>query len=462
VSTKCFQFATKPNRRKRKFYLICPHITHQSLVDELTPFVKKLQDLYEEKSKDFRKYFGILVMISLFIMIFMLIPFVYTQTIRDAVITDRDNTAQSITLTNTTITHYGNAKAAIDLLNKRIDKSPTIIEQFIAAREENATKVVQSTNDTRLNNVTQSPIIPLNIEIGFNSCNSFPNATEEKIQCEVNTQVQILFNEYDQLINRAIKELKDIDNSSQRTIDIHGLEEGAKNLTSQFEKTLSENPKFWKIFEEKGNFFLEINKHVQKFWTNYGSDVDSEIKRLETNLQNFLEYERNLKMKINQLNEQQAEIKKRLQEFESPIGKLSIGFDDLITFFPAAILAASLVIFSTLVDSITVRKVYYELYPITDHSPVLDPEDVVIIAPLWLDPKDKDQNKPIRWLVLSLPSIIYFVSIGLIIFSWSLTESSLGGAPAYRALALPLYLALGIIVTFVNLLRIKTAIENSS
>lgn len=429
-------------------------------MDDLSPYVKRLQDLYDEKSNAFRKYFSILVVISLFVLFFMLIPFVYTQNVRNAVIADRDNTIQSINLTNTTISHYKNAKAAINLLDNRIKNGPSIIEQFIAAREEVMTESTQPTNVTRSQSAVQSPIAPLKDEQGFKNCNNFPKATEERIQCEINTQVQFIFNEYDALVYRAIKELREIDNSSQRVIDLHGLDQGANNLTRQFNRTLSENPKFWKTYEEKGTFFLQIDEQVQKFWTTYGSEVDKQIQSLGNNLRKFLHYENDLKIKISQLNQTQSEIKERLQDFESPIGKLSIGFDDLITFFPAGLLASSLLVISILVDTIIIRRRYFKAYPVEDYDPKLNTEDVTLIASLWLDPQDKKQNKKIRWLVLFLPSVIFFVSVFLIVFSWSLTDSSLGGAPEYRPVTLFLYIISGIIVTFINYIKIKQAVTS--
>lgn len=436
-------------------------------MDDLSPFVKRLQDLYDEKSNAFRKYFALLVVISLFVLIFMLIPFVYTQNVRNNVIADRDNTIQSINLTNTTVNHYKNAKAAINLLDNRIKNGPSIIEQFIAAREAIMTQVTTPPNVTRSPSVIQAPVGPLEVEQGFKNCNIFPKATENRTECEINTQVEIIFNEYDALINRAIEELREIDNSSQRVVNLHGLEQGANNLTRQFNRTLSENPKFWKTFEEKGKFFLQIDEQVQKFWTTYGSDVDKEIQRLGNNLHNYLQYEKNLKIKISQLNETQSEIKKRLQDFESPIGKLSIGFDDLVTFFPAGLLAGFLLVNSILVDTIIIRRRYFKAYPIKDYDPKsnpddakLNPKDVTLISSLWLDPQDNKQNKKIRWLVLFLPSVIFFVSVIMIVFSWSLAETSLGGAPEYRPVALFLYIISGIIVTFVNYIKIKQAITN--
>src|SRR5215211_7453837 len=47
--------------------------------DESNPF-KRLIQLYENKTKNFEKYFAILMGISLFIFFFMLFPYVYLQT----------------------------------------------------------------------------------------------------------------------------------------------------------------------------------------------------------------------------------------------------------------------------------------------------------------------------------------------------------------------------------------------
>ena len=50
------------------------------MADNENKFLERLIQLYENKSKNFEKYFAILMGISLFIFFFMLFPYVYLQT----------------------------------------------------------------------------------------------------------------------------------------------------------------------------------------------------------------------------------------------------------------------------------------------------------------------------------------------------------------------------------------------
>lgn len=51
------------------------------MADDQNNHLERLIQLYENKSKNFEKYFAILIGISLFIFFFMLFPYVYLQII---------------------------------------------------------------------------------------------------------------------------------------------------------------------------------------------------------------------------------------------------------------------------------------------------------------------------------------------------------------------------------------------
>jgi len=89
------------------------------------------------------------------------------------------------------------------------------------------------------------------------------------------------------------------------------------------------------------------------------------------------------------------------------------------------------------------RQITYKFHPKRDNGHSLSDVEVARTAPLWLDPKDDKQNKIIRTFVLLLPMIMYFVSIGLIFFSWNLPQSSLGIEPYFRPATTILYLSFG-------------------
>jgi hypothetical protein len=103
--------------------------------DDLTEHAKRILEIYQEKSKDFQKYFAILVGISLFLLLFMLFPFILTQQARHTVIQNMENTSRALNGANVNIPHYANAINGIKTLHNQIDKGPEILRRFISNLE---------------------------------------------------------------------------------------------------------------------------------------------------------------------------------------------------------------------------------------------------------------------------------------------------------------------------------------
>jgi hypothetical protein len=137
-----------------------------------------------------------------------------------------------------------------------------------------------------------------------------------------------------------------------------------------------------------------------------------------------------------------------LEEFESPIGKLTIGFDDLVMFFPIALASGFLVVTSMLIEAMKFRRYYLSFHPMKDNvKGSLTSQDIARTAPLWVDREDPNQNKIARFAILFLPLLIYTAACGIIFFSWwGIPESSLGDIPAYRPIFAGVYLITGLLV----------------
>ena len=117
---------------------------------------------------------------------------------------------------------------------------------------------------------------------------------------------------------------------------------------------------------------------------------------------------------LTDLRENQKEIKNRIEGFESPIGKVTIGFNDLLRTFPFALLVGFLVIISLLIESMDIRRklIKFNSNSIENNNSVKE-NDIVDVTPLWIDPKNNEQNKFIRCFILISPFILYIIFFDL-------------------------------------------------
>jgi len=153
------------------------------------------------------------------------------------------------------------------------------------------------------------------------------------------------------------------------------------------------------------------------------------------------------------LDDQQKEITNRLNEFESPIGKLKIGFDDLMIIFPIALTGGFAMCASMFVDTQSYRRYYLNFHPkridVDGIARNLSDDEISLSAPLWLDPKNDKQNKVVRALVLFIPMAVYLASVALIFYSWSIPQSSLGcGSRDYRPYYTIAYISISVIFVY--------------
>jgi hypothetical protein len=418
--------------------------------NSLSENAKRFLDLYDNKSKDFRRYFAILVGVSLFLLIFMLFPFVNTQYMQYNVSIPLRNIAQSIEQVESNLTIYQEANSGIVNLTDNISNGPNDLRNFILelegsgfSEERAQPSVVQAQ--------TMAPIGELEYtECSLNLNNMTSGVEGNWTECNVHMKVREQFQGYNQtLFDRVVIPLQKLNKESQQAIGIDELVNDSKRLQEEINQTLVENPRFWETVQGKELFFeVTLIGTVENFWDKYDEQIKNQRFTLEDKLSVLEEDRTRLENDFSRLNNELGNITKRLEEFESPIGKLTIGFDDLVMFFPLGLASGFLVVTSMLIDAMKLRRDYLNFHPRRDKiKGSLSTLEVARTAPLWVDHEDPGQNKIGRFAILFLPVLIYLAACAMIFFSWwEIPESSLGDVPAYRPIFAVAYLISGLLV----------------
>jgi hypothetical protein len=402
---------------------------------DLDHHVKRLLELYDGKAKDFQRYFILLIALSLFVLIFIMVPYVSTENDKYNVLREINTMQQLITNGNDTIIKYQSGIGGVNFLHNKLSNGTAVLRNYII-QIENFSK---QPSPPELSTEQTGALIQAEITL-FPNCNDNETRTPDWVECNVNEKILSMIDEYNQILdNNITSPLNTLQDESKKTIGLQNLTQDVKDLQIKFNNTLSKNPKFWRTVQGKAGLFAELDNKVQGFWNFYDSRIKSELTPLKTSLARLEIVLNNSENSLEKLIQEQENIKKRIDEFESPIGKLTAGFNDVITVFPFALGGGFLVCASILVETIRIRSDYFKFHPKHDNGHNLREDEVARTAPLWLDPKDEEQNKSIRIFVLLLPLFMYLVSIGLIFYTWNLPGTSFGVSPYFRSIMVVAY-----------------------
>jgi hypothetical protein len=161
---------------------------------------------------------------------------------------------------------------------------------------------------------------------------------------------------------------------------------------------------------------------------------------------------------LEEVENQLTNITKVISGFQTPIGSLAIGFDYLVLISPIALVNGFVICISVLVEAMRIRKDYVNFYEKINRSGHdITSKDIVISAPLWIDPENPEQNKIGRFAILLIPFAIFVASCSLIFYSWlniPIAESTLGGNPIYRPVYAGTYIILGGLLFFYSCRKI--------
>lgn len=119
-----------------------------------------------------------------------------------------------------------------------------------------------------------------------------------------------------------------------------------------------------------------------------------------------------------QINNRTGEFEKRFAQFEAPVvGKIPVGFNEMVAIFPVSLAIVFVYLVGTLRDVVLLKRL-----PNNNEA-----KEYLSGATVWIDPNRPDSEKgsakilqaALAWTVLSLPLALFISSIDLIYQIWN-------------------------------------------
>jgi hypothetical protein len=234
--------------------------------------------------------------------------------------------------------------------------------------------------------------------------------------------VQNQFDDYQKTLRESvIKPLQAIDKKDLVVFDIAAIEAGLDTLQIAFSEELEQNPEFWRMYTGKLNFYGGLDDKINRFWEIHGSGIEKQSDLLNTEIIRLQRTKAEFDSLLADLQERETQVASRLNQIEFPFGKLPIGLSESIAVFPIILAIGFLLLAILLRDTIQLRKSYHLLYQRKDpNKEILTDEQIMLIAPLWIDPLNPNKKNIISLIILSIPFLIFIVSCIMILYSWTI------------------------------------------
>lgn len=257
-----------------------------------------------------------------------------------------------------------------------------------------------------------SPVLNFSVIslLPYYECGIFPNKLIDFV-CNVDKKTDDLINQLNQTLYGVNWTFLVSDNQLSLFNNLSQFEEHLKELNGDYSVTfLNSRPRLMNesgIINDERRFydimipiFENVNNHFlndSPFYT-FNQTVTERLNQLQIRKSILEENLQNIEKQLN-------ETSSRLDEIQSPIGKLPIGLVESIFLFPLALSIGFLIYSFLLVGTIRLRGEIHQQYKMLK-------KNVTVVAPLWIDPikiKDSKSLLQLHWEISKL--IVYFIPI---------------------------------------------------
>jgi hypothetical protein len=212
-------------------------------------------------------------------------------------------------------------------------------------------------------------------------------AGDERFSCLVLEHVRGQFDSYRNLLEaEVIGPLLAANGADAPLVDPSRLQEEIDRLEARFEARMAENPTFWRAYEEKGEFFVELEGDIGAFWQEYERLIAEQSEVLQREKAELVAAQAALLQDRADMEQLKGELKTRLDAIDTPFGKLPVGLNEAILGFPVLIAIGFLLCMRQLAETARLRRAFAALYRRRDpEGRLLTQQQIALIAPLWLD-----------------------------------------------------------------------------
>jgi len=382
-------------------------VNNNKLLEEHT---ERIYELYQNKSKSFQKWFQILFSFALLFLFIILIPYISIRTLNNKTLEKQKLIEEKIEERKNSIKTYIKILDGVEILHKKMESGPNELIAFIDSLKQ---ILKESQSISNVNNIFDQSLQAEPIQ-------SRLVLTEATFKSIIQEEVEDRFSNYQQIIRNEIFEpLQELKSDTIKTYELDAIISGLATLEEIFKNKLSENPDFWHTIPGKREFYLGLDEDIERFWEIHGSTIQKQSAKIKNEVDNLTKENTRLKEQISTLHVQSKQLDERLKQIEFPFGKLPIGLDESIAVFPVLLAIGFFVCIFLLRDSIRLRENFHRLYQQKDpKQAVVDSEQIMLVAPLWIDPENQGRKNFIPISILSILFLIFIVSCSIIIYSW--------------------------------------------
>lgn len=217
--------------------------------------------------------------------------------------------------------------------------------------------------------------------------------------------------------------------------DRETLRRGLGELQQRLEARLLEKPEFWMSVDEKASFFDAVGRDMEELWGRYDRTIEELNRALAAEAQGLQAAQGELDARRTEMAKLRDEFKARLKEIETPFGRLPVGLNEALLGFPVLLAVGFLVCVVQLADARRLRAAFVAVYRRADpEGTVLGDPEVTLVAPLWPSPERRG-----GLLLMLAPFLVFAVAVGVVLYSWRMTESFRGVGSLSLAVFFALY-----------------------
>lgn len=391
-------------------------------------YLRQLVERYEARSKTFRTLlYGFVGFGSVFLLL-VLMPFVGLHRQREAVNGQLDTVTRRAADLAVALDAYGKATAGFAALRSAIDGGADELRESLPTLA--APPVSQlptgESNAAFAPNLQQSPVqqqAPIQPQRPpqqsplFSACDP-RGEPDARMNCRVAEQVRNQFADYAGLLETSvIGPIEKLPAGFTARPDPARLRRGLDSIQTAFEARLQATPRFWEQFGGKLDFFGQLKRDLDGYWTKYGFQEQKDA--LQAAQQSLDSATAALTARKISLESQEKGLVARLAQIESPLGKLPIGLVEGVQIFPLLMAIGFVWCCAVLIELVGMRRALKEGY--RQRGPeqaALTDRHLSLVAPLWIARRDSPALDAGTRALLFTPIAIFGLSCALVMYYW--------------------------------------------